>query len=68
MLEVGAKLYEVEKGKLTLKAAEPPPNGAPIILQFITMKIDFEMFCAAVTDRNKALGLILQGFVRQLPK
>ncbi|AGT32106.1 hypothetical protein M493_09210 [Geobacillus genomosp. 3] len=35
------KLYEVEKGKLTLKTAEPPPKGAPIILQFITMKIGF---------------------------
>ncbi|KPC99243.1 hypothetical protein LR69_02512 [Geobacillus sp. BCO2] len=58
----------MEKGKLTWKTAEPPPKGAPIILPFITIKNDFEMFCAAVTDRNKALGLILQGFVRQLPK
>ncbi|OKO94130.1 hypothetical protein BRO54_1745 [Geobacillus proteiniphilus] len=35
------KLYEVEKGKLTLKTAEPPPKGAPIILQFITIKSGF---------------------------
>ncbi|QAV26182.1 hypothetical protein BTDUT50_05685 [Neobacillus thermocopriae] len=31
-------LYEVQEGMLTLKSADTPIAGAPIILQFITIK------------------------------
>lgn len=35
------KLYDVAEGKLTLKTTDPPPKGAPIIVQFITIKMGF---------------------------
>ncbi|AEH48084.1 MULTISPECIES: DUF4183 domain-containing protein [Anoxybacillaceae] len=32
-------LYEVQEGRLTLKTADVPTKGAPIVLQFITIKV-----------------------------